>query len=146
MVRFSFCKKCLEDGNAPPHLMRAPPKGLPARPAPLLENLRYIHFNTFLPRPSQPSWILMEKVLPNRTYKYFEQLTRNRVDQIQYLERLVYKGNQNNVTLSDSASYSKHTNISLTSVCNLQVKWSKLKSAFKINITIQKDRSSDRIP
>ena len=40
MVRFSFCKKPLVDGNAP-YLLRAPPKGLPARPAPLLENLRY---------------------------------------------------------------------------------------------------------
>ena len=29
----------------------------------------------------------------DRRYKYFEQLTRNSFDQIQYLERLVYKEN-----------------------------------------------------
>ena len=38
-VRFSFCKKPLEAGTIP-FLMIAPHKGLPGRPAPLLENLR----------------------------------------------------------------------------------------------------------
>ena len=41
MVRFSFCKKPLEGGNVL-YPIGAPPKVLPQRPAPLLENLRYI--------------------------------------------------------------------------------------------------------
>ncbi len=36
MVRFSFCKKPLEDGNVP-YLMKAPPKGMPARQAHLFD-------------------------------------------------------------------------------------------------------------
>ena len=39
IVRFSICKKPLE-GEIALSLMRAPPKGFPKRPAPLLGNLR----------------------------------------------------------------------------------------------------------
>ncbi len=41
MVRFSICKKPLESEIAL-SLMRAPPKGFPTCPVPLLGNLRYL--------------------------------------------------------------------------------------------------------
>ncbi len=41
MVRFSFCKRPLENGNAP-YWMRAPPKSLPLCPSSVLENLWYL--------------------------------------------------------------------------------------------------------